>query len=495
MTTQPLEHLSDIDKMVWEQTRRGLPTPAPMHNGSDNEPDHLADERAEALAALTERPAPNSAGHGFVPVSSIKSERIAWLWDDYVPLGEVTLLAGMEKAGKSLLCCDLVARVSRGQLDGDLSGLPAPALYLTREDRIGAVVKPRLVLAGADLDMVMVEPVDDDKPVTTDRIEAAVADGVRLVVLDPLTLFLNGLDDERSDLRVRGSMAPIVALAQRHAAAVLGIKHLNKGEGRTALNRVSGSRAYTAAVRSILMVADDPNQEGDRLLFAQGNLAPSSGGQRYGIEGRPAELDDGTIQDHPAIVWRGESSTTLAEALARTDRPESDPRPGEQADQFLTDALAEGRVLASEIKAMAADEDISKNTLDRAKQRLGVESHREGFGKGSKVWWSLADGDVHKSRTGALEPQAVEMSTSDQVGDDDGHRNPPDPIEPHLSEMGTYAAIGDVCDAPSSNGHQAQAAPGRICPQCDHPTKNLYGIDDDNRVCIECWNENRKATS
>ncbi len=260
-------------------------------------------------------------------------------------------------------------------------------------------------------------------------------------------------------------------------------------------NRVSGSRAYTAAVRSILMVADDPNHEGDRLLFAQGNLAPSSGGQRYGIEGRPAELDDGTIQDHPAIVWRGESSTTLAEALARTDRPESDPRPGEQADQFLTEALAEGRVLASEIKAMAADEDISKNTLDRAKQRLGVESHREGFGKGSKVWWSLADGDVHKSRTGALEPQAVEMSTSDQVGDHDGHRTPPDPIEPHLSEMGTYDAIGDVCGAPSSNGHQAQAARGRICPQCDRPTKNLYGIDDDNRVCIECWYENRNATS
>ncbi len=39
MTTQPPEHLSDVDKLVWEQTRRGQPTPAPMRNGDDAELD------------------------------------------------------------------------------------------------------------------------------------------------------------------------------------------------------------------------------------------------------------------------------------------------------------------------------------------------------------------------------------------------------------------------------------------------------------------------
>lgn len=43
MTTKPPEHLSDVDKRVWEETRRGLLTPSPMHPGDDAEPDDEPD--------------------------------------------------------------------------------------------------------------------------------------------------------------------------------------------------------------------------------------------------------------------------------------------------------------------------------------------------------------------------------------------------------------------------------------------------------------------
>ena len=77
---------------------------------------------------------------------------------------------------------------------------------------------------------------------TIARIAEAIARGVRLVVLDPLNLFLEGLDDEHVDLKVRSAMSPMVDLAQTPGAAIVGIKHVNKSEGRAVMNRIAGSR-------------------------------------------------------------------------------------------------------------------------------------------------------------------------------------------------------------------------------------------------------------
>lgn len=179
-------------------------------------------------------------GHGFVSITAWRSEAIRWMWEDKVPLGEMTLFAGMEKVGKSALCCELAARATRGQLDGDLYGTPIRVLYLTAEDRIGHVIKPRMQLAGADLDLVMVQAIDDNVVVTVSRIDHAIRDGVRLVILDPLVAYLDGLDDEASDIKLRSALGPIIHIAQTNGAALVGIKHLNKSAGRKVLDRVSG---------------------------------------------------------------------------------------------------------------------------------------------------------------------------------------------------------------------------------------------------------------
>lgn len=540
--------LSYEDTLVWARDRCERPPtrdeyeqaqgrPAPRFERNAPEPEYLAVERVEALDALTVEPNSRPIVHGFVPVSSIKSERIAWLWSNYIPLGDVTLFAGMEKAGKSLLCCNLAAQVSTGTLDGDLYGLPARALYLTREDRIGAVVKPRLVLAGADLDLVMVEAVDDDRPVTPDRIAAACAEGVRLVILDPLTLFLDGLDDERSDLRVRASLAPVVRLAQEQRTAVIGIKHMNKGEGRAALNRVSGSRAYTAAVRSILMVTDDPEHDGGHLLFAQGNLAESSSGLGYTIDGRPVDLDDGTNQNHPAIGWReASSSVTLASALAHTDRPDGDggegATPRDAARLFLLEVLSSGEVEGRDVKLMARESDIAKNTLQRAAKSLGVEYRNEGFGKEFRTWWGLPRNDdstptpstqSHLENVGLSVESGVECddgsTTQPQLMQstptlDDGVECGPSGVEcneddktPRVEQRWSERLADDLVayvdlpaqGAQSPDGEHVErldvsGREGRTCPRCGTSAPNLYGIEEP-RVCLSCFHQDQATRS
>lgn len=347
------------------------------------------------LTAELRAVAPIPAGHGFVPVAAHRSEPVYWAWEGMVPLGEATLLAGAEKIGKSLVCCELAARASRGQLVGDLAGRPVASLYLTGEDRIGHVIKPRLQLAGADLDLILVEPPETSPPVTVARIAAAVADGVRLVVLDPLVLYLDGLDDENGDLKVRAALEPFIRLAQDHHAAIIGIKHTNKSEGRAVLNRVSGSRGYTAAMRSIMFAVDDPDSTDkanpDRLLFARGNLAAGSAGHRYAIEIGTVELDSHDLRDYPRVVWKGASSRAIEEAFSSSDagiNVDERTRTDEAVD-FLQTLLAGESMTANEVKRLARENQIDQKPLRTATDRLRIHRHRQGFGRGSFVQWAL----------------------------------------------------------------------------------------------------------
>ena len=61
------------------------------------------------------------------------------------------------------------------------------------------------------------------------------------------------------------------------------------------------------------------------------------------------------------------------------------PRPHEVAEEFLLTALKDGPVASTEIVSLAEAQGISKSTLDRAKQKLGVMSYQH-----EKHWyWKL----------------------------------------------------------------------------------------------------------
>ena len=67
----------------------------------------------------------DSIPHGFVSLDTLESKAIRWAWQARIPIGEVTLLAGYEKAGKSLLCIELAAQASRGRFPATGSASPS----------------------------------------------------------------------------------------------------------------------------------------------------------------------------------------------------------------------------------------------------------------------------------------------------------------------------------------------------------------------------------
>jgi hypothetical protein len=363
----------------------------------------------EVVAAVTAEPvdvpAANGNGQGrrlvLTELATVRPLPLRWLWQDRIPLGVPSLLAGKPKLGKSTLAYDLAAKITTGTLDGDLAGEPGNVLVVTFEDLVAETVVPRLIAAGADLTRVRTIEVEHDGerdlvslPDDVAGIEAAALEhGVRLLIVDPLMAALTGRTDSHRDSQVRRVLAPLAKLAERNGLAVLTIMHLNKGQGADLIGRIGGSVAFTGAARSLLVFGADPadpdGEDGNgRVLAQRGNLAKRAASLAYRVEGRIIDGPDGPIETS-RLVCLGESDARADELLAAVTTGEERLERGE-AVEFLRAELEDGPRPAKDIKSAARDAGISEATLRRAKAEIGVDAERVGGVAGQGHWeWRL----------------------------------------------------------------------------------------------------------
>lgn len=339
-------------------------------------------------------------GAVFVPLSMVRPRAVEWHWNGRIPLGKVTLIVGDPGLGKSWLTQDLAARTSRAAAWPDAGFAPAGhVVILTAEDGLDDTVVPRLLAMGADLERIdaltAIRERGQERPVSlaTDvaqleqaisRIETNYDRHLRLVVIDPVTAYLGRGTDSHVDADVRGVVAPLAQLAERHGCAVVAVMHLNKGSQNRALYRPGGSIAFVAAARSVLAVTADPDAPDSPRRFLvplKMNLASKPPTLAFAIAGDPAgiEWEPDAVQGVDAeSALRGPSSEQAEPGGAR-----------EEAIEFLRQELAEGERPAEELRRLSERLGIASRTLDRAKHDLGVAARRETFGKGGRWLWSI----------------------------------------------------------------------------------------------------------
>ena len=343
----------------------------------------------------SERPAPPVQDQQGILLSEVVPERVRWLWDGRIALGKLNLVDGDPGTGKSAMTTDLAARVTVGEPWPDGAECHVGGVViLSAEDGLADTIRPRFDAAGGDASKaVAVSTVADAEgnerqiaiPDDLHVIEAAIERvGAVLVVIDPLMAFLPGDVNSHRDQDVRRALAPLARLAERTGAAVVVIRHLNKGAGGNALYRGGGSIGIVGAARSGLLIAKHPEDDGRRVLASiKSNLAAPAPSLVFGL----SSTESGAVQ----VDWKGESDLDAAALLsAPADHEERSAL--SEAQEFLRKVLAEGPEPASEVKREADSAGISKRTLDRARQSLGVASEREGEpGKrGGGTWyWSL----------------------------------------------------------------------------------------------------------
>lgn len=346
------------------------------------------DQALDAERSLVEEhPPAHSSGARVVCMADVEPEQVSWLWPGRVPIGKLTILMGDPGLGKTMLSLHIASAVTRGAAFPD--GPEAPlgnVVILTAEDGLADTIRPRLDTAHADVTRVYAVEAVRESDAAGERTFSLMRDveileeivretGAKLVIIDPLDAYLGGVDTHRN-AEVRGTLAPLAKMLERTGAAGLMVHHLNKGTSQNALYRAGGSLGFVAAARSVVGVAPDPDTPGRSLLLTvKLNIAAKPMGLGY-------RITDG------GIAWDSEPVDLDAATAFSTRRADSDLTGS--AKELIRRELAGGRDVPQVVIEEAAEEaGISMAVINKAKRALGVQSKREGFGKGALWYWHL----------------------------------------------------------------------------------------------------------
>lgn len=379
------------------------------------------------------RGAASSNGTTVVRLSDVEPVELEWLWPGVIPLGKLTVFCGDPGVNKSFLTLDIASRVSRGASWPPAcpmqEGTPGSAVILSGEDALDDTIRPRLDAAGADVDRVhAIVDVRSDSFVLDKHLpdlEGVIErlGDVRVVVIDPISSFL-GKINSWNESEVRGVLASLARIAEKHKVAVLLVAHLNKRQGASAAYRIQGSIAFSAAARATWLVTKDPHDPDRRLLVPiKFNLAKDQAAYGFRVEG----VDEGPI---PALAWEPEPVLGLDAngLLTGGNRPGPTADRREEAKEFLLEILATGEVPAKEVHERAGRLGIARNTLQRAKDELEVQSVKRG-----RAWvWQL------KGSEGTKDPNHDPPREPGDHGADDcgGVEQPQETQDPQVPRQG-----------------------------------------------------------
>ena len=343
--------------------------------------------------------------------TDLEPKPIHWIWNNWLAAGKFHILVGAPSTGKTTIALNLAATITRGgQWPDGTTCQPGNLLIWSGEDNPQDTLLPRLLAHQADRSRIyFVAGVNENnKPRTFDPsrdisklYDKAIEIGkVHLIIVDPVVNVVSG--DSHKNGEVRRDLQPLIDLGDKLGSVILGISHFTKGtSGRDPLERVTGSIAFAALARMVLVTANvvDENKQSKRLLVrAKSNNGPNGGGYYYQIEQAKLTNYPGLIASQ--VIWGdvAEGSARVLLTDANNLGTSNEQSVLAEAINFLKILLSEGPVCKREIEARAKDAGFKTMTLRRAKALLGVEAIHYGYGKGSVWKWHLPSKIFKKSK-------------------------------------------------------------------------------------------------
>ncbi len=333
----------------------------------------------------------------FQSLSAFEEEETAWLFEGWVPEGQITLMAADGGVGKTTLWVNLVAAVSAGK-PGILDGYgvirePGKALILTTEDSIRRKLRKKLRIAGADMDNVFAPDFAKDK---NGSLMAALNFGsgtlneiIRrikptLCVFDPVQGFIPPEVNMGSRNAMRQCMAPLISLGEETGTTFLVVCHSNKRKGAYGRDRIADSADLWDISRSVLMLGYTED-DGVRYLSNEKN--------NYALHQDTVLF---SINQNGLVEKQGTTSKTdrdfMLEAANRKETTKEAPK-RDDCKQFILDTLDEhnGSIPVKELEEKARAFDYGIKTLRTAKEELKASGQidivQKGSGRnGSKSW-------------------------------------------------------------------------------------------------------------
>ncbi len=356
-------------------------------------------ERESVNAESADRAAGTKAAKAetfLIKASEIKPEPISWLWKYWLARGKLHIIAGAPGTGKTTIYLAFAAIISSGATwpDGTRAKV-GNVLIWTSEDGHADTIIPRLTRMGADLSRVFIihghrdskgkqRPFNPATDMESLREKAAtISGGVDFVFLDPVVSAVPTTRNSDKNAETRAGLAPFVEFIETLNAAGGGVTHVSKGtSGKDPLERVTGTLAYGAVPRIVLLAAENKatgDNEPERIMIrAKNNIGPKDGGFGYHIDTAP--LLERPDVEATRIVWELPLDGTALELMNAAEGETVKVSKLDEAKRFLRAAVAKGERPMTEIKKEAAAQNISWGTLERASKEGDVIKRKDGFG-------------------------------------------------------------------------------------------------------------------
>lgn len=249
---------------------------------------------------------------------------VPWLWDGWIAEGNLTLLAGREKAGKSTLLFAFMRALLDGRPFLDRPTRTKPIIMLAEEADASLAEKLRRFGLADEAERVRLLTRSGlrSRPNLTDSMAWATAEarrvGAGLIIVDTLSFFAGlSAEDENHAGAMAAALQPLLQAAGE-GFAVLGLHHVAKRTGE-----LRGSTAIAASADIIATLIREPEAPTRRRLEGTGRYQatpPSTlielSGDMYAVLGTPEQ------------VSAGERERTIAEMLP-------DALPGITVDEIV----------------------------------------------------------------------------------------------------------------------------------------------------------------
>ena len=235
-----------------------------------------------------------------VKASDIPYSPPKWSIAPYFQRGKLTMIQGENGSGKTAFICGIAALISTGEpLLGISVSAPGNVLILSVEDDL-PVLRGRIEADGGDLGRCYFMTNSAGLTFTSPEVEAAIKEiNAKMVIFDPFQAFLGaGVDMFRAN-ETRPKLAQLAEMCERNDCSCAIIAHMGKSGDKSPVNRSLGSVDIPAAMRSILQLTRNPdNQDECIMVHVKCSNAPKGRSITY------------TIGDRGGVQWTGFSDMT-----------------------------------------------------------------------------------------------------------------------------------------------------------------------------------------
>jgi hypothetical protein len=299
-------------------------------------------------------------------------------------LGELTVIQGHTKSGKSLLCMHWAAELSKQGIT---------TLISHSEDSPSRTLTPRQHVAGAVPGYVLLIPdealMELPEGITILR-QYILKHDAKLIYIDAINNWMpsKGVENDRF---LRSCLIPLAHLAQELNVAIVASRHFTKdGNNTDALARGMGGQAYSAVARQILQVVGGfekyhPDYPNDVLLsVVTGQHISKATTWAFPRTAAEMEMEDesGIVRVwHPYLQPCVEVPDLTASDILKAISPlhQTSSRKGNCAAAILSELeAAGGRMLTGVLReTMIATLQYPPATYERALKALGEEKKIE----------------------------------------------------------------------------------------------------------------------